>query len=753
MGPRRSSTTAARDTASGDKSLGYVQLAGGAPVRRPAGIAGNATTGLAPRRRRYLHEQLDLGVGELVYGLGERFGPLVKNGQTVEIWNADGGTSSEQAYKNVPFYLTNRGYGVLVNDPGHVSFEIGSEAVERCSSRSRAKCLEYFVIAGPTPKRGARPLHRAHRPPAVVPAWSYGLWLSTSFTTDYDEATVTSFIDGMADASIPLVGVPLRLLLDARVPLVRLRVGPARCSPTPTACWRACTSGSCGSVCGSTRTSPSARRCSREGGEHGYLVRRPDGTVWQWDLWQAGMALVDFTNPDATAWFQGKLRGLLEQGVDAFKTDFGERIPLDVAWHRRQRPRGDAQPVHAALQPSRLRRARGRRGPGEAVLFARSATAGGQSMPVHWGGDTRRRSRRWPRPCAAASRSRSAGSATGATTSAASRATPIPRCSSAGSRSACSRATQPPPRLGRATACRGPSTRRRRPRRRGRGHSRLHAAQDAPDAVPRGGRRRGAPHRAAGHASDAARVPRRPRGRPPRPAVHARADLLVAPVFSATGEVEFYLPAGRWTNWFTREVVEGGGWRREMHGFDSVPLWVREGAIVPDPRRGRLDRRVPRLIATFGARLRNMETDVAEGRVTLASVAEEAGVSLSTISKVLNGRADVSPRHARSRRVAARRARLRAPRRRKASRGPAHRARLPRARPASGRWSSSTASSRSRRQHGLSVVLTVSGSRHAPDPDWIEGVMRRRPVGVVLVFSELAPEYREQLQLPRRSRS
>ena len=58
-------------------------------------------------------------------------------------------------------------------------------------------------------------------------------------------------------------------------------------------------------------------------------------------------------------------------------------------------------------------------------------------------------------------------------------------------------------------------------------------------------------------------------------------SLLVAPVFSASGEVEYYLPAGRWTNWFTREVVEGGGWRREVHGFDTVPLWVREGAVIP----------------------------------------------------------------------------------------------------------------------------------------------------------------------------
>ena len=84
--------------------------------------------------------QLDLGVGETIYGLGERFGPFVKNGQTVDIWNADGGTSSEQAYKSIPFYMSSAGYGVLVNTPGHVSFEVGTETSSGCSSPRRARC-------------------------------------------------------------------------------------------------------------------------------------------------------------------------------------------------------------------------------------------------------------------------------------------------------------------------------------------------------------------------------------------------------------------------------------------------------------------------------------------------------------------------------------------------------------------------------------------------------------------------------------
>jgi alpha-D-xyloside xylohydrolase len=69
-----------------------------------------------------------------------------------------------------------------------------------------------------------------------------------------------------------------------------------------------------------------------EGKENGYLVKTADGDVWQWDRWQAGMGLIDFTNPDAVYWFKDKLKRLVLIGVDSFKTDFGERIPTDVVY-------------------------------------------------------------------------------------------------------------------------------------------------------------------------------------------------------------------------------------------------------------------------------------------------------------------------------------------------------------------------------------------------------------------------------------
>ncbi len=106
----------------------------------------------APSGGPFCVEELALGVGETIYGLGERFTPFVKNGQAVDIWNEDGGTASEQAYKNVPFYLSNRGYGVFVRHAGRVSFEVGSEKVSRVQFSVPGESLEYLVIYGPTPK-------------------------------------------------------------------------------------------------------------------------------------------------------------------------------------------------------------------------------------------------------------------------------------------------------------------------------------------------------------------------------------------------------------------------------------------------------------------------------------------------------------------------------------------------------------------------------------------------------------------------
>ncbi|WP_275005440.1 alpha-xylosidase [Promicromonospora iranensis] len=334
----------------------------------------------------FVHEQLALGVGEHVYGLGERFGAFVKNGQSVDVWNEDGGTASEQAYKNVPFYLTDRGYGVFVAHPERVSFEVGSEVVSRTQFSVPGQSLQYYVIHGPTPAEILRRYTALTGRPAIVPAWSYGLWLSTSFTTNYDEATVTSFIDGMAERDIPLSVFHFDCFWMRQFHWCDFVWDPAT-FPDPEGMLARLHERDL-KVC--VWINPYIAQRShlfREGREKGYLVTTAEGDVWQWDKWQAGMALVDFTNPDATAWYQDKLRVLLRQGVDSFKTDFGERIPTDVVWHDGSDPQRMHNYYASLYNKVVFELLEEERGRGEAVVFARAATAGTQAYPVHWGGD------------------------------------------------------------------------------------------------------------------------------------------------------------------------------------------------------------------------------------------------------------------------------------------------------------------------------------------------------------------------------
>lgn len=336
--------------------------------------------------RSFVHEQLTLGVGTNVYGLGERFGAFVKNGQSVDVWNEDGGTSSDLAYKNVPFFLTNSGYGVFVNHPERVSFEIGSEVVSRAQFSVEGQKLQYFVIYGPSPKDILRRYTALTGRPARIPAWSYGLWLSTSFTTDYDEDTVMSFIDGMAERNLPLSVFHFDCHWMRAFHWSDFVWDPAT-FPDPEGMLRRLHDRGL-KVC--VWINPYIAQRShlfREGQELGYLVQRADGSVWQWDLWQAGMALVDFTNPDAVLWYQDKLRTLLGQGVDSFKTDFGERIPTDVVWHDGSDPQRMHNYYTQLYNEAVFQLLEKELGEGEAVLFARSATTGGQKLPVHWGGD------------------------------------------------------------------------------------------------------------------------------------------------------------------------------------------------------------------------------------------------------------------------------------------------------------------------------------------------------------------------------
>jgi alpha-D-xyloside xylohydrolase len=521
----------------------------------------------------YLHEQLDLGVGESVYGLGERFGPLVRNGQAVDIWNEDGGTSSQLAYKNVPFYLTNRGYGVLVNHPGLVSFEVASEVVSRVQFSVPGQSLEYLLIYGPTPKEILRRYTALTGRPALPPAWSFGLWLTTSFSTAYDEETVTSFIDGMAERDLPLSVFHFDTFWMREFHWCDFEWDP-RSFPDPPAMLKRLHERGLHTCVWVNPYIAQLSPLFAEGAAAGYLLRRPNGDVWQWDRWQAGMALVDFTNPDARDWYAGKLRALLEMGVDCFKADFGEQLPTDVVYA----DGGDPERMHnyyAYLYNQTVFEVlREYRGDGDAVLFARAATVGGQRFPVHWGGDS---------------------SATFASMAESLRGGLSLAVSGFGFWSHDIGGFEGVPQAA--------VFKRWVPFGLLSSHSRLHGSQsyrvpwlfdeEAVDVLRRFTRLK---HRLMPYLYDAAVTAHRDGTPMMRPMVLEFPDdpacaqlerqyllgdsLLVAPVFSAEGEVTYYIPAGRWTHLLTGETVDGPRWLSERYGFDSLPLLARPGSVL-----------------------------------------------------------------------------------------------------------------------------------------------------------------------------
>jgi alpha-D-xyloside xylohydrolase len=555
--------------------------------------------------RHYVREQLDLGVDHHVYGLGERFGPLVKNGQSVDIWNADGGTASEQAYKNVPFHLTDAGYGVFVNHPGHVSYELASEAVTRTQFSVEGQSLQYFVIYGPTPKDILRRYTALTGRPARLPAWSFGLWLSTSFTTSYDEATVTSFIDGMAERDLPLSVFHFdtfwmrefhwcdfewdpRTFPDPRGMLERLRARGLR-------------------IC--VWINPYVAQRSKlfaEGRARGFLLKKPGGDVWQWDKWQPGLAVVDFTDPAAREWYAGKLSGLLDMGVDCFKSDFGERIPTDVVYHDGSDPQRMHNYYTYLYNETVFELLRKRRGEGEAVLFARSATTGTQAFPVHWGGDCES-------TFEAMAENLRGGLSLG--------------MSGFGywSHDIGGFEGTPDPALFKRWIAFGLLS----------SHSRLHGSssyrvpwlfdEEAVDVLRTFTTLKarlmpylqGVAREAYGEGLPMMRA--MVLEFPGDPAVtHLErqymlgSDLLVAPVFSAEGDIAYYVPEGTWTHVLTGEPVAGGRWVRERHGFSSVPLLARPGSVIP-----------------FGATGDRPDYDYADG-VTLHAYALPDGARVTT---------------------------------------------------------------------------------------------------------------------------
>ena len=556
--------------------------------------------------KTYMSDSLMLDVGECVYGLGERFAAYVKNGQSIDMWNADGGTASEQTYKNIPFYMTNRGYGVFVEDTSDVSFYGGTPKA---------------VLDGYTALTGR---------PALMPAWSFGLWLSTSFTTNYDEKTATSFIQGMADRDIPLSVFHFDCFWMKGFNWCDF-TWDEETFPDPVGMLKRYHDRGLHLCCWINPYIGQASPLFREGMEHGYLLKKTNGDVWQTDLWQAGMGILDVTNPDARAWYCDHLRKILRMGVDCLKTDFGERIPVrDIAYYDGKDPLHMHNYYTFLYNKMVFDLLKEERGEGEAILFARSATAGSQQFPVHWGGDN---------------------SASYISMAETLRAGLSMSHSGFGfwSHDISGFEQTAPADVYKRWAAFGLLS----------SHSRLHGSssyrvpwlfdEESCDVVRKFTRLKcrlmpylyGAAVEAHEHGTPMMRpmmleFPDDPACDTLDRQYMMGESLLVAPVFHADSHVDYYLPDGLWTSLLDGRKVQGGHWQRETHDFLSLPLMVRPGTVLP---MGKQDDR-PDYDYTDGLELHVYQ--LAEGQTVTVKIPDLKGKLAATYTVTMkNGKAEV----------------------------------------------------------------------------------------------------------------
>lgn len=311
-----------------------------------------------------------------------------------------------------------------------------------------------------------------------------------------------------------------------------------------------------------------------EGVKGGYFIKRPNGDVWQWDMWQPGLAIVDFTNPAAREWYAGKLEVLIDMGVDCFKTDFGERIPTDAVYF------DGADPVKMHNYYTYLYNKTvydvlvKKKGKEEAVLFARSATVGGQKFPVHWGGDCWSDFESMEESLRGGLSLTSSGFGYWSHDIGGFESTSTPdvykRWCAFGLLSS---------------------------------HSRLHGStsyrvpwaydEEAVDVVRYFAQLKASLmpylYRNAIETSKTG-VPMmrsmvleytKDRNCAYLATQYMLGDsLLVAPIFNEDSMAEYYLPEGTWTCALTGEIKQGGKWYREKHGYLSIPLYVKQGSII-----------------------------------------------------------------------------------------------------------------------------------------------------------------------------
>ncbi len=516
---------------------------------------------------------------EALFGLGEHFGALNRRGQAFASWTVDAfGVRSDRAYKNVPLLLSSEGYGVFFDMTGPLYYDLGQASVAAWQATARADHLRAYLIVGDGIAPIIQAYHRLTGAPAVPPDWSFGFWISRWGYRNRDEVMQVA-----------------RRMREERVPCDVIHIDPY---------WMRYHEGHHGDLEWDESAFPDPKgmiaelkalgfrlslwaspyvpldsQMRAEGERKGFLLMAKDGSGPALvHGFAKPSAAVDFTNPEAVEWFKAKHRRLLEMGVAVIKTDFAEDMPGDAVPHDGT-PAEQLHNVYPLLYQRAVFEAT-KEVHGYGLIWGRSGYAGSQRYPVHWGGDP---------GCTFDDMAASLRGALGWILSGAAFASfdmggffGIPTLTDPPSPELYVRWSQMGLFFSHArahgyTAPREPwaygepalSIFRRYAQLRYRLLPYLYAAaRRAADGVPlvRPLIYDSPSDRTTHHIDDEYML---------------GPDLLVAPMFKARGSRDVYLPAGGWYDFWTDQRFDGARWIRYEAELETLPLFVRAGAVIP----------------------------------------------------------------------------------------------------------------------------------------------------------------------------
>jgi alpha-D-xyloside xylohydrolase len=317
-----------------------------------------------------------LAPDEKIFGCGESFTRLNKRGQKVLVYTRDGmGAQTEKMYKPIPFFMSSAGYGMFVHTSAPVAFDFGQAFDQSNMIYAGDETLDLFVFLGNPKEILSEYTALTGRSPAP-PLWSFGLWMSRITYKSEDE--VREVAANLLQYRIPSDVIhidtgwfetdwqcnykfstsrfrdPARMIADLRQQGFRISL------------WQ-------------LPYFTSKNELYKEIIQKGYAVRNEGGSL------PAEDAVLDFSNPEAVKWYQALLANLLKMGVGAIKVDFGEDAPLRGLYAS-----GRTGYYEHNLYPLRYNQAVAeitKEITGESIIWARSAWAGSQRYPLHWGGD------------------------------------------------------------------------------------------------------------------------------------------------------------------------------------------------------------------------------------------------------------------------------------------------------------------------------------------------------------------------------